>query len=117
MAATPATLHEDMTCAGYGTIPSGWCQGTEMVRIHRLIWDDWNEEHVARHGIDQDEVEKVSRNDPYITRARDNPHRIIGQTDAGRFVTAYVAPRLPGVFYVVTAREATAGERRTFRRR
>ena len=82
-----------------------------------LLWDDDNEEHVARHRLDPGEVEEVARNAPYVVRVRDGLYRLIGQTDSGRFVTVYVAPRAGTEYYVVTARDATSGERRTYRRR
>jgi hypothetical protein len=91
--------------------------GADVVRISELLWDEWNEEHVARHGVDPGEVDEVARNRPLITTARDGLYRKIGQTDAGRYLTAYVAPEHRAMFYVVTARDATEGERRAFRRR
>jgi len=33
-----------------------------MLRIGELLWDDWNEEHIARRGVDRDEVEDVCFN-------------------------------------------------------
>ena len=88
-----------------------------MVRSLRLRWDAWSEEHIARHGIEWDEVEQVARNAPYFTRGRDGTYRVIGQTDGGRFETVVVAPRPDGRFYVVTARDADDGERRVYRQR
>ena len=83
------------------------------MRSLRLRWDEWNEEHVVRHGVDPAEVEEVARNAPHVTRARDGLYRVIGQTDGGRFLTVYVAPRKEGRHYVVTARDADDIERRT----
>ena len=86
-----------------------------MVQIQDLEWDGWNEEHIARHGVTPDEAFQVVWNNHVITRARGNTFRVIGQTDGGRYLTLYVAPRSGGSFYVVTARDATARERRAFR--
>lgn len=88
-----------------------------MVRFLRLRWNDWNREHVARHGVEPEEVDEVARNGPAVTTARDGLYRMVGQTDAGRYLTAYVAPRAGGDFYVVTARDSTPRERRAYRRR
>jgi hypothetical protein len=30
-----------------------------MIHIRRLIWDDWNIAHIARHEVSPDEVEEV----------------------------------------------------------
>lgn len=88
-----------------------------MVRRVELLWDDWNEEHVARHGVDPEEADQVARNVPRITHVRDNLYRLIGQSDGGRFLTLYVAYYGGSQFYVVTARNATPTERRFVRRR
>ena len=88
-----------------------------MVRIFRLLWDEWNVEHIARHAVDQSEAEEVVRNDPYITKGRRGTYRVIGRTDGGRFLTVVVSPRDDGAYYVVTAREADPSERRAFRNR
>lgn len=85
-----------------------------MVRIARLVWDEWNEDHIARHGVNPEAVEEVAGNNPQITRARHGTYRLIGQTNGGRFLIAVVAPRGGGAFYVVTARDADA---EAFRRR
>lgn len=91
--------------------------GAVMVGISEFVWDEWNQEHIAEHGVDTDEVTEVSRNAPYITRARDDHYRVIGQTDGGRFLTLYVARRDFGRYYAVPARDATQSERRSYRRR
>lgn len=88
-----------------------------MVWFSELIWDDWNEEHVVRHGVRIAEATEAVRNAPSLTRARDDTYRVIGQTDAGRYLFIIVVPRPLESFYVVTAREATRDERRNMRRR
>lgn len=86
-----------------------------MFYVSHLDWDDWNEEHVARHHVDPDEVEElVFENAYFSSRARNGTYRLIGVTSAGRYLAVFLAPRGGGVFYVVTARSATEGERRVF---
>ena len=29
------------------------------MKIRAVVWDDWNEEHIARHGVEVEEVEEV----------------------------------------------------------
>lgn len=91
--------------------------GAHLVRIYELVWNEDNEEHVARHGVDRDEVDEVPSNRPFITRGRGGTYRVIGQSDGGRILMVVVAPRGGGRFYVVTARDADADERRAYRRR
>jgi uncharacterized DUF497 family protein len=82
-----------------------------------LIWDDWNEEHIARHSVRRDEVAEAIDNAPTFTRSHDDTYQLVGQTDAGRFLFIVLAPRSSGVYDPVTARDATQGERRGARRR
>lgn len=88
-----------------------------MVWFSELIWDDWIEEHIARHAVRISEATEAVRNAPALTGARDDTYRIIGQTDAGRYLFVILAPRDHEAYYVVTARDATRGERRNLRRR
>ncbi len=88
-----------------------------MARAFDLLWDEWNEEHIARHGVDPEEVEEVAANRPHVVRSRKGRYRLIGQTDAGRFLTVFVAPHGTAGYYVLTARDTTSSERQAFRRR
>ncbi|MCA1669867.1 MAG: BrnT family toxin, partial [Thermomicrobia bacterium] len=87
-----------------------------MVWFSELIWDDWNEEHIARHGVRMSEATEAVRNAPFLTRARDETYRVIGQTDAGRYLFIIVVPQILEAYYVVTARDATRNERCNMRR-
>lgn len=87
-----------------------------MLYIQELLFDEWNEDHIARHGIIPEEVEEVCRYDAFVSKTRQGRLRIIGQTDAGRYLTIILAARGQGVFYPVTARDATDAERRLYRR-
>ena len=87
-----------------------------MAHVFRLVWDDWNEEHIARHNVTPAEVEEVTTNRPFTTRGQKDRYRLIGQTAAGRLLTVIVAPRGDGAMYVLIAREATRDERRAYQR-
>lgn len=85
-------------------------------------WDDDNVEHIARHGVEPEEVEEIVYEDchpSWIVRGRRRGIRevrwtIFGQTCAGRYLIAVIAPSAKrGVWRAVTAREM---ERRTRRR-
>lgn len=87
-----------------------------MSFARELIWDEWNVEHIGRHGLDPREVEEMCFSRPHITRARRNTFRAIGQMAAGRYITAILVPRERGTYYPVTARDATEQERRLYRK-
>jgi hypothetical protein len=83
-----------------------------------LFWNDDNEAHIARHDVTLAEVEEVVNTRPrYETKGGDNEVLVMGQTDAGRhlLIVLVESRALPGAWYVVTARDLTNNEARTFR--
>ncbi|MBI2913577.1 MAG: BrnT family toxin [Chloroflexi bacterium] len=88
-----------------------------MLRIAELVWDDWNEAHIGRHGVRRDEVEAVCFDTRSLAvRMRRRRYRLIGQAESGRYLTVILDFSSPGRFYVVTARDATEPERRRLQR-
>ena len=88
-----------------------------MFRILELAWRDWAESHIARHRVRWDEVEEVCFNKQrLVTNMRRRRYRLIGQTDAGRYLTVIVDSLGKGRFVPVTARDATGNERHRFHR-
>ncbi|MCQ1576676.1 BrnT family toxin [Streptomyces parvus] len=85
------------------------------MRVDELIWDDWNEEHIAKHGVSPGEVEEACQTKPVKAyRTRNDTYALLGTTDSGRHLCVFLAPRGKGVFYVVTARDMHPRERRSF---
>jgi uncharacterized DUF497 family protein len=90
------------------------------MRIRAVVWDEWNEEHISRHGVDPEEVEEVLVGlfaPPFTQRARRGTYRALGQTADGRYLAVFFALRSPGRVYPITARDMDAKERRAYRRR
>jgi len=92
------------------------------VRIDELLWDDWNVEHIADHGVEPDEVEEACY-DPHhwveragTTRYGLVRYRLYGQTENGCYLFVAIDREYDNVFYVVTAREMASVEKRRFRR-
>ena len=95
-------------------VTEGW--GDLRVRIDRVVVEPDREDHIARHGVTLDEMEEVVFGTPLVYRERQGYYRVTGQTFAGRYLSVFLGPRdQPGVFGLVTAREATDAERRQFR--
>ncbi len=85
--------------------------------ISDLIWDDWNEEHIARHHITPGEVEEICYGEPWTLRARgQDTWALYGQTDGGRYLMVILAHRGHGIYYPVTARPMSDAERRRYQR-
>ena len=81
--------------------------------IRRLVWDEWNVEHIARHGVTAVEVEQVCLGDRYIVRESYKDRiMLIGSTFKERILTVVIAPKGNDAYYVITARSADRKERR-----
>lgn len=85
-------------------------------RIARLIWDDWNRAHIARHGVTPAEAEDVAVGDALIKETYKQRLRLVGPTTTGRMVAVIIGPvpHEPAVYYVFTARAASRKERRQY---
>ena len=78
------------------------------------LWDEWNTEHIALHGVDPSEAEEVGDHPYYVERWRDR-YLAWGATAEGRFLLV-VYVRKPGGRYVISARDMAEGEKRRRRR-
>jgi uncharacterized DUF497 family protein len=86
-------------------------------------WDDDNTEHIARHGVEPEEVEEIVYEDCYRSRmvrayrpgVREVRWAVFGQTCAGRYLFAVIAPYpRRGVWRTVTARDMARQARRRY---
>ena len=85
-----------------------------MVFIRRLVWNDWNVAHIARHDVLPEEVEQVCHGDTWVSETYENRLRVVGPTDRGRMLTVILAPQGRGVYFPVTARPASRQERQRY---
>ncbi len=85
-----------------------------MLYIRELLFDDWNEDHIAQHGITPEEVEQACLANPLVSKVREQRLRAIGQTEAGRYLAIILAHRGRGIYYPITARDATVAERKLY---
>ena len=88
-------------------------------------WDDDNVEHIAKHGVEPEEVEEIVYEDCYpswIVRGhrrgiREVRWTVFGQTCGGRYLIAVIAPYPKrGVWRAVTAREMELRTRRRYQK-
>ena len=81
-------------------------------------WTEDSETHIGRHNVTPLEVEQVLYSQPRLAvPGREDTTEVLGQTDAGRLLLVVVSPASDGRDFVVTARDMTAAEMRTFRDR
>ena len=83
-----------------------------MMTIKGLIWDDWNKEHVNKHGISVEEVEEVCHGSHEVAESYRKRILIVGKTKKGRVLAIVLSPEDRnlqlygnGVYYPITAFE------------
>jgi hypothetical protein len=77
----------------------------------------WSVEHIARHGVTMEEVREAVLERPYWrTDGKEGTTLIYGRTYAGRYLLVVVVPDQDEAF-VVTARDMTSSEKKTFQRK
>ena len=86
-----------------------------MITVTRLIWDDWNINHSARHGVTLLDVEEVCQGDYLVRQSYHGRMMLIGPNAVGNLLAVILAPEAEGHYYVVTARPAAKQERRIYR--
>jgi uncharacterized DUF497 family protein len=92
---------------------AAWYVRGTIVRVKEVVWDDWNESHIARHRVTAEEVEEVLFSWPlHAERRRNETYAVLGRADSGRWLFVLVSARPRGVVYPVTARDMTQAERR-----
>jgi uncharacterized protein len=81
--------------------------------IDRLLWDEWNRDHIAKHAVLPEEAEEVIAGLPRVNETYKQRLQLVGPTLAGRMLSIVVGavPDRPGVYYVFSARPASRKER------
>lgn len=88
------------------------------MRIHELVWPEDRIEHIARHGVEPEEVEEVCFGRAWVRRTKSagsNPvYHVLGQTAAGRYLFCVIIQFPDDKGFPVTARSMTGREQRRF---
>ena len=89
-----------------------------MGRVFKAVQDsEWSARHIAAHGVTLDEVREAILERPYwAAPGREGTILVYGRTYAGRYLLV-VAIDENGAAFIVTARDMTDAEKRTFRRK
>lgn len=89
---------------------------TDPERIKSLRWDDWNLEHITKHGMEPDDAAEVVWGSPIVDTTYKGRLRYTGLNAARRLLTVIVGadPDRPGVYYVFSVRPASRKERRQY---
>ena len=86
--------------------------------VFKAVQDsEWSASHIAAHDVSLDEVREAILEHPYwAAPGREGTILVYGRTYAGRYLLV-VAIDENGAAFIVTARDMTDAEKRTFRRK
>ncbi len=81
-------------------------------------WNDWNVDHVSRHGICPEEAEDVVLRAvrPFPRKIADDKWLVWGRGKGGRFLQVVFVLDDDGTIYVIHARPLDTAEKRRMRR-
>lgn len=85
-----------------------------MINVRHLVWDSWNIDHIARHGVEPKQVDEVCQGKPIIRETYDGRLLIIGQTKEMKLLAIVLAPKEKGEYYPITAYTASGKLRRIY---
>ena len=86
------------------------------MKITSFEWDEANEFHAIRHGVNRDEIEEAILHAPLIRKGRSGVYLAYGQTLDGRFVLAVFDYKGRGKARPFSARPLTEIEKKRLRR-
>ena len=70
----------------------------------KVIWDETNETHIARHGVSREQVEALMVSADFAVIALSGTFSLLGEgTVAGRFLRIIFMESVPGEVYPLTA--------------
>ena len=82
-------------------------------------WNEWNLEHVTKHGVTTDEAEQIvtAAKPPFPESGGEDKLRVWGQATAGRYLQVVYILDPDGTVFIIHARPLTTAEKRRFKRR
>lgn len=79
--------------------------------IRKLIWDQYNIEHIKKHNVTVQEAEEAVKN--FIAHKKGKSGRYIAMGRSGTRLISLVISRVTiGVYYLTTARDSSKKERK-----
>lgn len=79
--------------------------------IKKLIWDDFNIEHIKKHEVTKEEIEKAVKQVSYHRHTYDERYLAVCEGEE-RTITVIVVRKSLSTYYVVSARTAKKSERK-----
>jgi uncharacterized protein len=83
----------------------------------RFRWNEWNEEHIGKHGISPEEAEDVVFNaESPFPKAHEDKYLVWGATESGRLLQVVFVIDPEDSIFVIHARDLTDKEKKRHRR-
>lgn len=79
--------------------------------VKKLIWDEYNVDHVKKHNVTVQEVENTAKSSAVHKRAKKGRYLIIGRAGT-RILSVVINRRGVGIYYPVSVRDSNKSERR-----
>lgn len=79
--------------------------------IKKLIWDEYNTEHIKKHNVTVSEVEDLVKSAFIHEKAKQGRYLMIGRVGS-RILTVVITRKGVGIYRPVTARDSAKKERR-----
>ncbi len=79
--------------------------------VKSLLWDDYNVEHIKRHNVAKNEVERAVKHIAWHKRTYHGRYLATGRSGS-RILSIVIRRKKQTTYYVVTARDASREERR-----
>ena len=81
-------------------------------------WNQWNVEHIARHGVSPEQAEETIRNGPrpYPVPREDDKWLVWGRTAGGDLLQVVFIIDEDDLVFVIHARPLTKNEKKRYRR-
>lgn len=83
-----------------------------IIDVNTLIWDEWNREHITKHGVTPKEVEEVCHGEFEIIESFRRRLELKGRTKKGKKLVIILSPEDrklqvygEGMYYPITAFE------------
>ncbi len=81
------------------------------ITVKTVVWDQWNKEHIKKHGVLIREVEEAGKNIIYHRKSKKNRFLAVGRS--GNRMVSLIIRRLESTkYFLVTARDASKKERK-----
>lgn len=62
------------------------------MKVNGLIWDDWNKDHILKHGVTTEDVEEVCHGRNKVKKSYRRRLQISGVTKDGKTLTVILSP-------------------------